>query len=123
MPNILSDEEVDQAAETVRLLGTRIPSIVHDLIFSLREFRKELAQAKPDYTHPDANGMRLRSPEEITLRQMERVRELETELAKVREAIGLMTTIKGDMEVNVNDPLGMAQEVATYVERLKEGKQ
>jgi hypothetical protein len=45
--------------------------------------------------------------------------ELVAKNAALREAIGLMTTIKGDMVMRPDDPIGMAQEVAAYVEALK----
>ena len=38
----------------------------------------------------------------------------------LREAIGLMTTIKPTMEMRADDPVGMAQEVVAEVERLRE---
>lgn len=43
----------------------------------------------------------------------------DTELNRLRQAIGLMTTIKPDMEVDVSDPVGMALEVVKHVEQLK----
>lgn len=41
------------------------------------------------------------------------------ELAQLRQAIGLMTTAKPDMLVDVRDPVGMAQQVVAMVGRLK----
>ncbi|MDI3463660.1 MAG: hypothetical protein OJF50_002481 [Nitrospira sp.] len=37
------------------------------------------------------------------------------EIARLREALGLATTLKPDMEININDPVGMMQEVHKYV--------
>jgi hypothetical protein len=42
-----------------------------------------------------------------------------TDLAAAQQAVGLMTTIKPDMVVNVHDPLVMAQQVATEVAKLR----
>jgi len=51
-----------------------------------------------------------------------RIAELEAELAVLRAeseklwmAIGLASTIKGDMLIRVDDPIGMMQEVVAYV--------
>ena len=43
----------------------------------------------------------------------------DAELSKFRQAIGLMTTIKGSMVMRPDDPIGMAQEVVEYVARLE----
>lgn len=45
--------------------------------------------------------------------------EKDAELSKFRQAIGLMTTIKGSMVMRPDDPIGMAQEVAAYVAALE----
>lgn len=37
------------------------------------------------------------------------------EIARLREAVGLATTLKPGMEINVNDPVGMMQEIHKYV--------
>ena len=37
------------------------------------------------------------------------------EITRLREALGLATTLKPDMEININDPVGMMQEVHKYV--------
>ena len=52
---------------------------------------------------------------------------LQARIAELYQAIGLLTTLKGDMEIRGDDPLGMAQEVeryvteriATFIDRLK----
>lgn len=49
-----------------------------------------------------------------------RVEELKAEVAALREAMGLITTIKGSMPVNVHDPVGMAQETVEYVKALRD---
>ncbi|MFN8465461.1 MAG: hypothetical protein U0X20_07920 [Caldilineaceae bacterium] len=36
------------------------------------------------------------------------------------QALGLLSTIKGDMLVNFNDPIGMAKEIEAYVSELRQ---
>ncbi len=47
------------------------------------------------------------------------VEQMRLELASLRQAIGLMTTAKPDMQVDVRDPIGMAQQVVDVVSRLR----
>lgn len=42
----------------------------------------------------------------------------DAELEQLRMAVGLLSTLKGDMEMRPDDPLGMAQEVEAYVNQL-----
>lgn len=44
---------------------------------------------------------------------------LQTDATKLREAIGLMTTIKPDMVMRADDPVGMAREVAAWVDMIR----
>jgi len=45
----------------------------------------------------------------------EKIDYLQRECEQLREAIGLMTTIKSDMVMRMDDPIGMAAEVERYV--------
>lgn len=36
------------------------------------------------------------------------------------QALGLLSTLKGDMLINVNDPIGMAKEIEAYVSALRQ---
>ena len=51
--------------------------------------------------------------------QKHEIRQLKAELAQLRMAVGLATTIKPDMEVRSDDPVGMMQEVEAHTCRLK----
>jgi predicted glycosyltransferase len=44
---------------------------------------------------------------------------LESEIATLREAIGLMTTAKPDMVMDVDDPIGMAHQVVKEADTLR----
>jgi chromosome segregation ATPase len=55
----------------------------------------------------------------ITLTENENT-SLRAEVEQLRYGIGCMTTIKGDMVMRVDDPLGMAQEAVRYVEDIKQ---
>lgn len=44
---------------------------------------------------------------------------VQAELTRLREAIGLATTIKDDMEMDSEHPIEMMQEVATYVATIR----
>lgn len=48
------------------------------------------------------------------------VEQMRADLAQLREAIGLMTTAKPDMLVDVRDPIGMARQVVEMVERMRQ---
>lgn len=45
---------------------------------------------------------------------------LREQVSTVTQAVGLATTIKGDMEIDVTDPIGMMQHVVAYVESLRQ---
>jgi hypothetical protein len=51
------------------------------------------------------------------------IAKLRTEVEQLRIALGLLTTIKPTMEIDVTDPVGMAQQIAAHVadefERLR----
>jgi polyhydroxyalkanoate synthesis regulator phasin len=44
---------------------------------------------------------------------------LEAEITTLREAIGLMTTAKPDMVMDVDDPIGMAHQVVKEADTLR----
>lgn len=45
--------------------------------------------------------------------------ELEAELSTWVQAVGIVSTLKPDMVIDVSDPVGMMQKVVGHVERLK----
>lgn len=47
-----------------------------------------------------------------------RAAQAEAALAVMTQAVGLATTIKGDMEIDVRNPIGMMQQVCTYVDGI-----
>lgn len=47
-------------------------------------------------------------------------RAMEVELAMLREAVGLLTTLHPSMEIDVRDPLGMARKIVAHVTRPAE---
>ena len=49
----------------------------------------------------------------------EEIGELKEEIEQLRHAVGVMTTIKPDMEIDVRDPVGMALQVVEHVEQLR----
>lgn len=79
------------------------------------------AQANPDCAFPDA--VQVLSREILRMRRdcppTAEVEQMRAELTSLRHAVGLMTTAKPDMEVDVRDPVGMAQKVVAMVEELR----
>ena len=57
---------------------------------------------------------------EAALQLGEQVKALEAENAKLQQAIGLATTMKPDMEMDVEDPVGMMQKVVSENAKLQE---
>lgn len=53
---------------------------------------------------------------------MARCAELEAELSTWIQAVGIASTLKPDMEINVSDPIGMMQKVVEYVEGKSRSK-
>lgn len=68
--------------------------------------------------------MRVLSAEVLRLRAQcpptAEVEAMRDELARLRQAIGLMSTAKPDMLVDVRDPVGMARQVVEMVERMRQ---
>ena len=50
-----------------------------------------------------------------------KVRELEEDTAKTWQALGLLSTVVGSIEINVSDPVAMAREIVEGVDAIKEG--
>ena len=76
--------------------------------------------------HADAleENARLTRECEFHAKQCARVDELrhraEAELAKFTQAVGLATTIKGEMPIRPDDPIGMMHEVVEAASKLRE---
>jgi hypothetical protein len=116
-PKPCSLEDIEKSKGKIRLL-------VDGLLDELQAVEKELRERSGDLERirslvPGANGL---MPTFDVIRgelAIPRVFLLQKELTQLREAIGLMTTAKPDMQVDVHDPVGMAQQVVTMVERLR----
>lgn len=57
-------------------------------------------------------------PYQKTLDLHQKLRERDAEIKRLRMAVGCATTIKGDMVMRADDPLGMMQEVCQYAATL-----
>ena len=79
-----TDEEIINAYLKAIAATENLEPFAYELAFRFKAKCEELSKLKPDYTTPDSQGMRLRSPEEITARQLERIGELEKELADAK---------------------------------------
>lgn len=65
--------------------------------------------------HADELARKLR---DIAIARGQQLREAQVEIERLRMAVGCATTIKGDMVMRGDDPLGMMQEVCSYVDTL-----
>jgi hypothetical protein len=77
--------------------------------------RAELAEVKAAYARDITEYL-------TQLKAAEAERDtLRAELASWQEAFGLLTTLHGQMEINVSDPMGMAQAIEKHVSAEVEG--
>ncbi len=75
----------------------------------IERFRRLVEQLELDQRERGADIMRLQAE----------VDRLKADAAKWIQAVGLASTIVGDMEIDVSDPVGMMQKVVAEVERLE----
>lgn len=81
------------------------------LACNLAHFQMTLQETQECYEHIE----KLR---DIAISRGQQIRERDAEIERLLMAVGLATTIKGDMVMRADDPLGMMQEVCQYVATL-----
>jgi hypothetical protein len=72
--------------------------------------------------HPDHQSGMI-SDGMIRARMCEEIADLRAEIERLLQAIGLVTTTVPDMEIDIENPVGMAQRVVAEVERLRAGNE
>lgn len=102
-------EEIERLKESV---DSRVPSLVAQ-IATLTAERDELKSGN-DFLRQEIEDWK-----EANRRAEAERDEARKEVERLRMAVGCATTIKGDMVMRADDPLGMMQEVCAYVKSLR----